>query len=63
MGIGAIFMWNKEINKCCAYCEHSKALKTKDEVICQKKLELMQANGICASYRYSPLKREPANKD
>ncbi len=56
-------MWNKEINKCCAYCEHSKALKTKDEVICQKKLELMQANGICASYRYSPLKREPANKD
>ena len=53
-------MFSKEINKVCAYCEHSRMLASGRAAVCDKKQELMKPDGRCASYKYDPLKREPS---
>ena len=50
-------LFNKKIDPCCAYCEHSTKIND-SEIICIKK-GVMPAYGSCRRFLYAPLKRVP----
>ncbi len=50
--------FNKNLQKSCAYCVHSKQLELTNETICKKR-GVMSKRDYCRSYKYDPLKRVP----
>lgn len=50
--------FNKNLQKSCAYCIHSKKLEGSNETICKKR-GVMAERDYCRSYKYDPLKRVP----
>ena len=43
----------------CAYCEYATATDDEDTVFCNKKKKNVPLDGICHSFIYDLLKREP----
>ena len=50
-----------EIEKYCAFCEHSSETFDKDNVLCEKK-GIVSAGYVCRKFRYDPQKRVPSKK-
>jgi hypothetical protein len=50
-----------EIEKYCAYCEHSVPTYDKDRVLCDKK-GIVSGGYKCRRFSYDPLKRTPIKK-
>lgn len=51
-------MFDKEIRKCCAYCQHSQPFDERT-VLCRKQGPVTPDHK-CFRFRYDPLQREPA---
>ena len=54
-------LFNKNIAKKCAYCLNASPIGNDGEMVC-KKHGIINSDDVCRSYRYDPLKREPARK-
>ena len=50
-----------ELEKYCAYCEHSIPTYDKDRVLCNKK-GIVSGGYCCRRFSYDPQKRTPAKK-
>ncbi len=51
-------IFSKEIEKCCAYCEHATKIATREQVLCPFK-GIVDGAFYCRKFLYTPLKRNP----
>ncbi|MEG1027150.1 MAG: hypothetical protein RSE07_00550 [Oscillospiraceae bacterium] len=53
-----MYLFSKDIQPACEYCEHGKLTSDKQIVLCTKKGS-KQPYDCCKSFLYAPLKRTP----
>lgn len=52
------YLYNKSIEKSCAYCRHGRLSADKTDILCLKKGVMLKTSS-CRHYKYDALKREP----